>query len=453
MTTFPSAEAFLPLPKFNAGGQLCFLHVPKSAGTSVRLTMENAFDGDRVFPTGSAAFRGDYLQVTAGIEAGDDVRSFDALYGHFGWQAAQYLRSGANLFTWVREPRDRIISQFFFSVVQLRAPRFAAFVKRLDRGERLETVFIDWAQSVAGRPFQALVTGGPGYKNWRNANPHTKLHDAAVEALRSCFFIGLMEDHERSLDGLCALATILPPRQAIKRNVGTRRSRGLSLTDSELKRFDDIMEPQIALYERVVQVYQLQMEYLRMSARDNPAVGLIGDREALRQHILRAPKQVALRKRTQWNAWDAVQGENLDGREQHILANGEIKRWRWTGSTADTYIYLAGPYEPFEIRLRLYRATPVRNAKGAELSISGNPIKLVFERKPKGDMHLVGQVSDEVAKALPEIVELHIHTPSMLDERDLISGSGTRTLGLAIEGISIFSMTTPQKISASHRPS
>lgn len=49
----PPAASLFPQRAYNHGAALCFVHVAKAAGTSVRLTIENAFPGDRTYPGAS----------------------------------------------------------------------------------------------------------------------------------------------------------------------------------------------------------------------------------------------------------------------------------------------------------------------------------------------------------------------------------------------------------------
>ncbi|HWA18575.1 MAG TPA: hypothetical protein VG757_06225 [Devosia sp.] len=438
---FPPVEAFFPRRKFDPDAPICFVHVMKTAGTTVRLTLENAFDGEQVFPSGSSAYVGGYLKLREALQAGDDFNSYAAISGHYGWKITAHLSARANLFTWFREPRDRAISHFFFKVVQNRAEGTGALLQRIDSGERLESIFMDWARKMFVQPFHALAVGNPdkGY----GAAKGGPYRDVAIDVLHRCFFIGLLEDHERSLDGLSALTSILPPKQEVKRNVGVKRGKGLSLLADEQAEFDSLLATEIAFYERVRQVYDHQMKELREAQDENPAFGLIGNREGLRQYLLGLPQMARRRKLTQWKAWDAVQGENLDSREEFKEKDGKRSRWRWTASMPDTYLYFDPPPGPFRIRLRLNPATPLENARNAELRIAGHEIDLRLEAAPSGRNDLVGEISAGLRATFPETLEFHIHTPVMLDESKFGYRVGTRMLGLALESISAEPLPDP----------
>ena len=44
----PTLASSLPQFRFERSEPLCFIHIPKTGGTTVRLIMQNAFDGSRV---------------------------------------------------------------------------------------------------------------------------------------------------------------------------------------------------------------------------------------------------------------------------------------------------------------------------------------------------------------------------------------------------------------------
>ena len=397
-SALPSVETFFPQRAYNPSSPLCFVHIAKAAGTTVRLVMENAFAGDRTFPNGSGAFAGGYVHLKNALRAGDDLRHFDVLSGHFGAQIGNHLEPQANLFTWLREPRDQAISEFFFFVAQERQSYLRPYAERLDRGDRPETVFLDWLadQPPGCHRFQGHLVFGctKNHSDWRKEHPQTTLADAAIDAVRRCFFIGLVEDQERSLDAFCALTSILPPRLTAKRNAGTNRPKSLNFSADEQAELERLLAPDRAFYALAKAIHSRQMTGLARSRGVVPALALVGDREALRELILRdaAPRTPVL---TRWEAWDPILGENLDSREQLRASDGSVSRWRWTASMPDTFLYFRLPKGTgFELRIRLNPATPASHAQRVVLR------------------------------------------PQMLDERTLVPYAGTRHLGLAIESIS-----------------
>lgn len=391
----PAAESFFPQRRYNLAAPLCFVHVQKAAGTSVRLVLENAFEGNRTYPNASPIFSGRYIPLRRTFEAGDDLRRYDMLSGHFGAVVAEHLGPDANLFTWLREPGDRVISEFFFFAVQERRNIDRRYGERLDAGERTETVFLDWLADVPPgfhRQMAQLVCGNErNYQRWQDEHPETSITDAAFAALRRCFFIGLMEDQERSLDALCAITSILPPSRNQRRNIGMRRPGTLALTADEQATFDTLLAPDRAFYALARDIHHRQMADLARRGGLEPALALIGNREALRKHILEAAATRAP-ELTTWQAWDPVLGENLDGREQLETSEAVRRRWRWTAPQADSYIHFRLPRTAFDLRIQLNPATPPEHVPGVALRLCGEPVALVKQEAEGDCINLVAHV-------------------------------------------------------------
>jgi hypothetical protein len=109
-----------------SGETRCFLHVPKSAGTSVREMLEAAL------PSGSLAYRrterstfccfDDFDRLTP--EAREEIAANDAeiralaeypaVCGHFSLQTLERLAPRSQIATVLREPRSRVISQYLY---------------------------------------------------------------------------------------------------------------------------------------------------------------------------------------------------------------------------------------------------------------------------------------------------------------------------------------------------
>ena len=184
------------------------------------------------------------------------------------------------------------------------------------------------------------------------------------------------------------------------------------------------------------EIYDRQMAALTERGRTEPALALIGNRVALRHHLLReaADRTSAL---TTWKAWDPILGENLDSREQVGPHGNAARRWRWTAPKSDTYLYFRLPRQTaFEICIRLDPATPPAHAEHTTLRLSGERIRLMAIPTANARIELAAMVSKKIANRLPELAELHLHTAKMLDESKLVPYAGTRMLGLAIAEIS-----------------
>lgn len=444
----PPIDSFFPQPEYRPDAPLYFVHVPKCAGTTIRTNLESAYEGARVFPSGSPFTGGHYYGYSKFKSTGETLSHYDLVSSHYSTLAFDALRPDTNMFIWLREPRDCMLSSFFFFVIQTARRNKNAHFARIEAGERLETVFMDWLRAPPGTTrYQLDIVGGrlgPSYDHWLQQNPGRDVTEHAISLLRRCFFIGLIEDNERSRDGLAAITGILPPRLSVQRNKGTRRETRLSLSPEEQREFDALLAPDDRFYDMVRAIYRRQMDELAARAGQHPAFGLIGNRDELRRHLMHQPGALAQRELSTWHTWDKGHEDNLDNRESHTAADGTVRRWRWTGPGQDTHLYFRFPRAPGQlltITITVNAATPRRNVAAATVRLSGRPILLKLTEVPGVGYHLRARLSRSVLRSLPDIVDIHIHTPNMLDEGEDSDVGDPRRLGIALESVAIEPLT------------
>lgn len=94
-----------PLPPALAGRQLCFLHIGKTAGTSLQHSLFEALSGAAIFHESLPGFD----RVSAAELALNDL-----VIGHFNYQHVGKMRPDRFLMTFLRDPIDRVVSSYHF---------------------------------------------------------------------------------------------------------------------------------------------------------------------------------------------------------------------------------------------------------------------------------------------------------------------------------------------------
>jgi hypothetical protein len=190
-----------------------FLHIPKTAGTTLRVFLRNQYPSELVCP----------------VEGWDDIRSvsdftqYRLFLGHFSANFVKFLPADTRTFTFMRHPLSRVLSTLRHLK---RDPAFHALhdrAKHLSMSEiiRDDVIMRQMANNQTGllsavaAPQQLL-----SYIRQREAAGRTweaaELEDGpkltrAIEVLARMEFVGIAEDFQRSINALCQRMNFHPP--------------------------------------------------------------------------------------------------------------------------------------------------------------------------------------------------------------------------------------------------
>jgi hypothetical protein len=124
-------------------GTLKFLHLPKTAGTSVRSFLKRFFRPEEICP---ASFRDEFRALGR-----DKLASYRMFAGHLDWEDLDEVKGPSFTFTVLREPRERLLSYYFFQ---------RAEAVRMARDEPGRVTKVARA-ALALAPDDFFCTGGP----------------------------------------------------------------------------------------------------------------------------------------------------------------------------------------------------------------------------------------------------------------------------------------------------
>ena len=175
--------------------QLCFLHIPKTAGTSLTELLIGRIGGDRVCPAGTLV---DYDAMSD-----EELARYDLLKGHFDYALRARLRRPAQFLTMLRDPVDRVVSlyhQWRRSPVPPGGLGGEAVAKRYDLAD-----FIDCGETaVEWRCVNAQVYQiADRVRQARDPEKDREMLDLAKAHLREFAFVGVSERFAESVTTLC----------------------------------------------------------------------------------------------------------------------------------------------------------------------------------------------------------------------------------------------------------
>lgn len=423
-----------PISPYVLGGQLHFLHLGKCAGTTVRLIVQNCFAAPEI------------LQFIVGLHGYIKREDFEAATrehpsarfsaAHFGSTIFNIAPGPLNVFTWLRDPLDAAFSIIYFVQQQ------HAHTDREEHRKKWEPYA--GAVKSAKSPFEALNsvielcrrTGTADFNPLRPlsflladppANPG--LNDpisSAITTLERCFFVGLLEEQQTSLEMLSRFLPLRCPAGAFQTNQCLNRpSASRQLTGEERRELLELLAPDYEVYAAGKRIWELQRDALKAEGWfDQP----LEQRQTQAFHQLYPESTDSGR----WTAEDRAFAEGFHDIE-FDEAEGEAGNffWRWMLASHRTAIRL--PITPglgVCLSIEFAEITPTESLKTLRLLVGGIERGLRY-RGRHGRCHrfdvIVERWPDGHVGMDLELTGSKCFKPPLPD---------TRTLGVALHAIS-----------------
>ena len=315
--TAPIRE-FTPRP-FGVGDTLHFLHIPKTAGRSVRVVLEEQFDFGQQFPGVVLA------QLVA--RPPSEVRQWRLFCGHYGKYLHTLLGFEPTVITFLRDPIARSISHYrdlktrenswLHEYVNTHTfDEFVADEMMSSELINLQCRFLaldDIDADHYGYSRQRL-DDLPGL---RRKYLDRGMFDRAMETLDSLAFVGLQERFDDSLQLLAATFGWQPPRRAPKRNTARAPFDESEISQSTLDHLAELTAHDRELYDHAAKRFEAEFAAIDAAALD----------AAYAQRLGSLPKTDQVRL----GFGKAINGRGWHGRER---VGGGVVRWTGPDATA-----------------------------------------------------------------------------------------------------------------------
>jgi hypothetical protein len=210
---------------------LYFLHIPKTAGTSVRYWLYDLY--------GKAKWLRAHVVHDLEKLTREEINAYRLYSGHFGYALLDYLDTAPQIITWLREPLARVVSSHYYEV-----DSYDYLVDQALKYGRHD--WVEYYSMVRDTPLAKLCqmrryrTGSDNLQtrclagNWPQCSDRATLCtdemlEAAKRNLEQMFCFGLCESMDASMDLLCDKLEV-PNRQLTSRMNSGKSSSGDRLT-------------------------------------------------------------------------------------------------------------------------------------------------------------------------------------------------------------------------------
>lgn len=198
-------------------GPRCFLHVPKSAGTSIRTSLERALPPGAVGPKrqdashlcGFAALDRLEPAIRALLTADDDeiagLADHAIVSGHFSLPTLLRIAPASSIATVLREPRARLLSHFAFWRLSSETRQVWRGYPALEHALRPLDEFLDEpqiAQATDNVVCRMVLFGDARIPEREFITEPEAIAADTIEALETLGFVGVVELQDSMWDGL-----------------------------------------------------------------------------------------------------------------------------------------------------------------------------------------------------------------------------------------------------------
>lgn len=355
--------------------QLCFIHIPKTAGTSFTDVLYSIVGREKLLQI--------FPEVLAGYQKPDyDINDFACLAGHFPFEIYKLINKTPLFLTFLREPIARSVSSFQqYRRVNVDAP----FIKQLPGYAAYQQLDSMTLEDFIHHPLftdaiNNLQTRMLGLSIHSKVRSLTDLHlkisndrnfslELAKERIEQFMFVGIQEEFQMSLEIATYQFGLFPLRDIPKLNISQEKMQTTNLPDAMLNQLHELNSLDIELYDFGLKLFRER--YSQMITKITPADGT------------KKRPMVELLAKAHWERKDQSQGlryqPDLSYPKQgwYPIEVVENEQWMWSGPENISSIDL-----PVNRSINLRVHFQVRHAlnhtdiENLELRVDGQNIKL-----------------------------------------------------------------------------
>lgn len=404
MDDFSTASTlYCPL---TAADQLCYIHIPKTAGSTLTAIADAQFDVRQIAP---GPYQLPALDPAAQGRTPDELRQLLTRYrfirGHFSHNLIRQFLTRPVYITVLRDPVDRVISlyEFFRRAAQrgtAETPKYEVLMRAAAEHDLLG--FVQYPDPIVQQRTSNFQTRQ--LATWEGDEAALSAGDTLQSACASvdCFaWVGVMEQFQASVQWLNYRFGWYPAADYQNLRVVTRRSRREGLSSAVIEAIAQHNALDQALYDhaktRFVAQYQQMLEALRQHENLQNPNDPDALQAALQQHYARhyaethPPERFSglSRKRLVYDFRQPLSGEGWHRRSGRFngISPQDATRWSGPGAVSVLDLPLVGPLAgKTDVRLTLdiEQAIAPDVLASLELTVNQHPVPLQVEARQSG---------------------------------------------------------------------
>ncbi|MGE4472028.1 MAG: glycosyltransferase [Sulfuricurvum sp.] len=220
-----------------------FIHIQKTAGSTMVDLIRQTYGN------GQVVSHGDFVDTDRNILKHKDIAFVS---GHFGFEYAAPLIKDRFSFTFLREPRDRVISLYYYA--RSSKDKDSEPLVTLAKEASLEDFLVigktrpEIATAIRNHQTRQLAIGWGGTKTYRDFENERDILEVAKKHLDMLSFVGLTETFEQDRDIILRELGIEPPAHKVVVNATGERLQLEDLPQSTLSVLDELVNLDNELY-------------------------------------------------------------------------------------------------------------------------------------------------------------------------------------------------------------
>ena len=397
--------------------QLYFIHVPKCAGTSFISLVDEHFVIDEICPTHYD------LKKLQNELTDQQLQNYKFIRGHLPYDlVVPRLKKKPRTITFLRDPVTQFISYF---QMRQRVPDPLVGLQEHLQGLSIEEVLtLDQStDSETRRPLDIFTNNATRLLTSFNKGARLKpeVYDLSIQRLKTCDFIGITEEFDKSIELFCYIFDFPLPLNQRQLNISPNREKRQIITPETLRQIKSVQHLDMQLYEYGKHLFEEM--YAQMQ-----------DEKTNRMESITRNKQVVNSIFFDFSRVDLGMGWHV---AERVPKHGAI---RWSGPETSSYLFfpLTSNHDLI-LQFCVIHAISPDILRSLRLKVNEKDVALTKRTNKDGSLVFEARIPRRVLELSSRMTSLKFEVNRTSQPKEVNpSNSDERRLGLCYDWLSIY---------------